>query len=156
MKNNVSYFTGKIISQRFRHPRHIKKGEALTCYNTEYAEVQEILRIAGYYNSRNIIFFQDFYIEYDEYLRKYSTLIITDDSLYVCFGIKKTILYLELKYLKECKIHILDILNLIYLIVFYMNNDDKYYAPTKDISLCSQVFYILQKVQSKNKPIENN
>ena len=156
MKNTATYFTGKIYTQRFRHPRHIKKGEALSSYNAENAEVQEILRILGYNSDRNIIFFKDFLIEYEEYIMKFSTLIITDISLSVCFGIKKILLYFELKYLKDCNIHIVDKVKMIYLIVFYMKNGDSLFAPTKDLALCSQVFYILRKLLVQNSIVLNN
>ena len=149
IKNSATYFTGKIFTQRFRHPRHIKKSEALSSYNPEYAEVQEIMRTLGFIVDRNIVFFKDFIIEYEEYYKKYSTLIITDISLYVFHGIKSTLLYFELKNLKDCNIHIVDKLNMIYLIVFYLKNGDSLFAPTKDISLCTQIFFILRELIEK-------
>jgi hypothetical protein len=151
MKNTATYFVGKLYSGRFRHPRHIKKGEPLSMYSEEYAEVQEILRILGNSIDRNINFFKDFIIEYEDYCKRPSTLIITETSLYICYGVEKCLIYFELKQLKDCTIHIADKPNRIYLIVFRMQNGDSLFSPTKDLQLCQQVFFLLRKGKKQIK-----
>ena len=143
IKNYASYFTCKIFTRRFRHPRYIKKGELSSCYNPEYAEVQEIMRKFGYVYG-NIIYFKDFIIENDEFKKKYCTLIITDISVFVCHGIQKELINIELRNLKDCNIHIIDKVNSTFLMIYKMKNEDSLYIPTKDLLLCTEVFYILR------------
>jgi hypothetical protein len=149
MKNTASFFSEKLYTLRFRHPRHIRKSEALFPYDEKFAEVQEILRMMGNSVDRNILFYSEFIIEYESYNSKMSNLIITETMFYICFGFESVVLQFELMSLEDCTIHLIDKQNKIYLMLFLLKSKDSLFVPTKDFSLCTQVFYILRKIIGK-------
>ena len=149
LKNTMTFFhKGKVKTDRFRHPRHINKSEPLNPYDENYAEVQEIIRIYLDKSDKKIIFFIDFLYEDDMklYNEMPSTLIITDHRVILCYGVKSLLLSIELNDMSNCEVHFCKNIWGKYLLVFFLKNNEKKFIPTRNLSMCCQVYSILKKL----------
>ena len=149
LKNTLTFFhNGKIKTERFRHPRHNNKSEPLSPYDENFAEIQAMMRILGDNADRKIIYFYDFKYE-DEmelYREMYSTIIITDQRLILCYGDKSLVLSIELNIIISCQVHISPVTFGKYLLVFFLNNFEKKFIQTRDLSMCCQVYSLIRKI----------
>ncbi len=117
-------------------------------YDENYAEVQAMIRILGDNSDKKIIYFYDFYYEdqMELYREMYSTIIITDHRVILCYGDKKLLLSIELINIAQCQVHISPTEAEKYLLVFFTKRNEKKFIPTKNLPMCCQVYSIIRKI----------
>jgi vacuolar protein sorting-associated protein 13A/C len=111
IKNSCFGISGRkrLKTDRFRYPRIIVEGEErVHVYDENKAEAKEMLFCLNKENTDNILYTEDFICGDKGFERKFSTVIITDKSIYIVYNTQKIIFEEILKNIKKATIHYLD------------------------------------------------
>ena len=111
IKNSCFGISGRkrLKTDRFRYPRIIVEGEEkVHVYDENKAEAKEILFCLNKENTDNILYTEDFICGDKGFERKFSTVIITDKSIYIVYNTQKIIFEEFLKNIKKATIHYID------------------------------------------------
>ena len=111
IKNSCFGISGRkrLKTERFRYPRIIVEGEEkIHIYDENKAEAKEILFCLNKENTDNILYTEDLICGDIGFGRKFSTVIITDKSIYVVYNTKKIIFEELLKNINYTRIHFID------------------------------------------------
>ncbi len=99
----------KLKTERFRYPRIIVEGEeTIQIYNENKAEAKEILFKLNKINTDNILYSDDFICADNNLGRKFSTIILTDVSIYVVYNTYKIVFEELVRNIKSTTIHFID------------------------------------------------
>ena len=105
MKNTtIKYKGGKIKTCRFRHPRVLYQNEPLSVYDSNLAEVNEILNRMKITNYNKILLFADIQKERDS--GKNMTVILTDRVFLVAYNLIEIPMMIKVKEIKSCFVNL--------------------------------------------------
>ena len=111
IKNSCFGLSGRkrLKTERFRYPRIIVEGgEKLESYDEDKAEAKELLFILNKENTDNILYSEDFICANKGFERKFSTVILTDKSIYVIYDTQKIIFEENLRNINYVLVHFID------------------------------------------------
>jgi vacuolar protein sorting-associated protein 13A/C len=111
IKNSCFGLSGRkrLKTERFRYPRIIVEGgEKLESYDENKAEAKELLFILNKEDTDNILYSEDFICANKGFDRKFSTVILTDKSIYVIYDTQKIIFEENLRNINYALVHFID------------------------------------------------
>ena len=82
------------------------------------------------------------------YREMYSTMIITDHRVMICYGEKSLILSIELNKISNCQVHISPVNSKKFLLVFFLISNERKFIITPDKEMCCQVYSILRMIKN--------
>ena len=155
IKNSCFGLSGRkrLKTERFRYPRIIVEGEEkIHTYNENIAEAKELLFILNKENTDNILYTEDFICANRGCERKFSTIILTDKSIYVIYNTKKVIFEEVLENIKFVMVHFID--NKFIIVFKLISGKTKGFCVNKDYSkIPTEIFDLISPVLKRVQTI---